>query len=526
MNRVLLIGLDGADPALAARWMAEGRLPRLAALARRGHCGPLRSTMPPATFPAWTTCVTGVNPGRHGIFDFTEPVPGRRALRFVNSTFRRAPALWNILSDAGRRVGVLGVPGTHPPEAVNGFMVAGFDSPVAAGIDAGFVHPRELYPEAAGWRFADFQEGRTGPGWHDRAHRRLLENIADKEAVALRLLRREPWDFFMAVFGETDTVSHHFWMFHDPASPRHRAHPEHARAIRNVYERLDETVGRLADAAGPDTRVLVVSDHGFTGAGDGVAHVNNFLAEAGWLAFSGGGSTSLLKRAGLGLVPERWRGALFRRLRGLAAGAEGRSRFGGIDWSRTRAWSEELSYFPSVRLNPAADVTSPAERAAVVRELCALLESWGPVARALPRETVYAGPHTEAAPDILLVMAEEAGYPHTCLRARGGPSFRRMAPAEHGGGKERGMNGVHRDPGLLVCDGPVALSAPGLEDIAPTVLSLLGVAGPPMDGHDLFGGGGAAADGNAGVDSNAARAYTPGEERELERRLRDLGYLE
>ena len=115
MARFLLIGLDGAEPSLCERWMDEGRLPALAALRARGSFMPCRSVDPPVTFPAWCTCVTGVNPGRHGIFDFTEHVRGEYAIRFLNSTHRRAPALWNILSEAGKRVCVLGVPGTYPP---------------------------------------------------------------------------------------------------------------------------------------------------------------------------------------------------------------------------------------------------------------------------------------------------------------------------------------------------------------------------------------------------------------------------
>jgi predicted AlkP superfamily phosphohydrolase/phosphomutase len=91
MNRVLIIGLDGLEPTLAERWMDSGDLPNLALLRAQGSFGPLASTRPPVTFPAWTTCTTGVGPGQHGIFDFTEMLPDRRAIRFVNSSHRQAP---------------------------------------------------------------------------------------------------------------------------------------------------------------------------------------------------------------------------------------------------------------------------------------------------------------------------------------------------------------------------------------------------------------------------------------------------
>jgi len=531
MPQFLLIGLDGADPVLAARWMDTGHLPHLARLRERGGFLPLASTRPPVTFPAWTTCVTGVNPGKHGIFDFTEVPPGAHGIRFVNSTHRRAPVLWNILSDAGKRVGVIGVPGTYPPEPVNGFLAAGFDSPVATAMDPSFVYPRSLYPELRGWRFAELQESHIGPGWHDAALPVLLRKIDDKEAIACRMLQREPWDFFMVVFGESDTVSHHFWMFHDPGSPRHQ--PGREDAILRVYKRLDAAVGRLAAAAGEGVCLAVVSDHGFGGAGTGVVHLNNWLAKQGLLRFTPGGARdSLLKRVALRATPVRLRGALFRRLRGLATRAESKSRFAGIDWPRTLAWSEELNYFPSIRVNlagrEARGQVTPADYNAFVQDLCARLEAWAPVARAWPRAELFEGPCVERAPDIILELALEDGYSHSCLRSRGGPAFRRLRPDEYIGGKERGMNGAHRPEGVLFLSEKPAARSAALQDIAPTVLAHLGVAAPPMDGRSLF-------EEQAIPDAPGAAAphplageteYTREEQALIEARLRALGYYE
>jgi len=527
MSRFLLIGLDGAEPALVSRWMDEGRLPHLAALRDRGTFLPCASTRPPVTFPAWTTCVTGVNPGRHGIFDFTCIKPGARSIEFCNSTYRKAPAIWNILSDAGKRVGVLGVPGTYPPEPVNGFLVSGFDSPVATSVDRSCVYPPERFAQMRRWRFADFQESRIGPGWHDMALDALLAKIDDKEAIALECLAEEPWDFFMVVFGESDTVAHHFWLFHDEQSPRHLEDgPRHA--IRQIYERLDETVGKLCAAVDRDTVVGVVSDHGFGGAGTGVVHLNNWLAQEGYLRFTGASGESLLKRLALRLVPGRLRGALFRRFKALATAAESKSRFAGIDWSRTTAWSEELNYFPNIRVNLAGrdpDGQVPAEDYdAFVAELCARLEAWPPVARAWPRADLFEGPQVHHAPDIVLELAFEDGYSYNCLRSRGGPPHRRLTRDEWYGGKEKGMTGNHRDPGVLFLSEPTAAKAASLQDIAPTVLAALGVAAPPMDGRPLLGPA-------AGAAPEAARfpeetPYDGAAARVVEERLRALGYFE
>jgi predicted AlkP superfamily phosphohydrolase/phosphomutase len=526
MGRFLLIGLDGGEPTLADAWMREGHLPHLAALRDRGTFMPLASTRPPVTFPAWTTCVTGVNPGRHGIFDFTEMTPGSYGIRFVNQTLRRASALWNILDAAGKRSCIMGVPGTYPPESLNGVMVSGFDSPVTTGVDPSFVYPAERFPAVQNWRFADFQEHSIGPGWHDNALKKLLAGIESKTAMAESLLREEPWDLFMMVYGESDTISHHFWLFHDENSPRHR--PGFEDAILQVYKRLDKAVGKLVEAAGPDVVVGVVSDHGFGGAGTGVTHLNNWLAEQGHLHWNRAGRESLIKKAALALTPESWRGHLFRRFEGLAAKAESQARFGGIDWSRTTAWSEELNYFPSIRLNlagrEAEGQVQPEDYDAFVADLCTALESWEPVRRAWPRAALFDGPEIDRAPDIILEMALEEGYSHTCLRSSpGGPAFRRIREDEALGGKERCMNGTHRDTGILFLSQNTQATSACLADIAPTVLDVLDVPGPSMDGRSLLGG-------THTLTQAAPRSeqspYTEEEESLVAKRMRGLGYFE
>lgn len=531
MKRFLLIGLDGLEPSLAKQWMDQGLLPHLAALREQGAFLPCASTRPPVTFPAWTTCVTGVNPGKHGIFDFTLQTPGARRIEFCNSSYRKAPALWNILSEAGKRVAVLGVPGTYPPEPVNGVMVSGFDSPVATAVDPSCVYPRERFADFQDWRFADFQESFIGPAWHEAALESLLTKIADKERIALELLEEEAWDFFMVVFGESDTVSHHFWLFHDNNSPRHLTDGP-AQAIKEVYRRLDVSVGKLMAATPPGAIIGVVSDHGFGGAGTGVVHLNNWLAQEGYLSFDGKSGESVLKRMALRFAPVGLRGLLFRWFKPLASAAESRSRFGGIDWSRTRAWSEELNYFPNIRVNLAGrdpdGLVAPEDYDDFVAALCRKLESWAPIARAWPRAELFEGPYLDRAPDIILELALEHGYSHSCLRSRGGEAFRRITADEIYGGKEKGMTGNHRDPGVLFLSAKPQGEHASLQDIAPTILSALGVAGPPMDGRDLLKETpGPAIEPAAGAYAPKADApYDAAAAAIIEERLRKLGYFE
>jgi predicted AlkP superfamily phosphohydrolase/phosphomutase len=257
-----------------------------------------------------------------------------------------------------------------------------------------------------------------------------------------------------------------------------------------------------------------------------VVHLNNGLAQEGYLRFSHDGG-SPLKRVAMRITPQAWRGSMFRRFRRLATRAESRSRFSGIDWRHTTAWSEELNYFPSIRINlkgrePEGTV-EPADREAFCAELCQRLDAWEVVRKAWRREELYEGPHVDHAPDIVLELALEDGYSHSCLRSRGGPRFRRLQPDEYLGGKERGMTGTHRPVGVLLLSVPTDARIARLEDVAPTVLACLGVPGPPMDGRSLIG---EVASSGAAPHGRPEMRYTAEQERAIEERLRGLGYFE
>lgn len=548
--RLLVIGLDGATFDLVAPWAATGELPTLARLMGSGAWGVLRSTLPPATFPAWTSLVTGVNPGRHGVLDFVERVPGTFRVRFVNGSQRRTPALWSRLTAAGRRVAVLSVPATYPPEAVNGVMVSGFDSPVTTGVDGSFVFPRAFHAEmrrlVGRLPFADFQEVRTGPRWHERALTSLLDGVARRTTLTESLLRREAWDTVMVVFGESDTVAHHFWRFHDPASPRH-APSRHAAAIRRVYRALDAAIGRLVAAAG-DACVAVVSDHGSGGASDRVVHLNRYLEQRGFLGFRprGGAASRAMRNLALRAVPFRLQGALVRRAPGAAGRLEGGARFGGIDWAATTAFSEELDYHPSVWINAAGrepEGTVAARdyertRDAVVAALLAWRDDRGRavVEHVWRREALYRGAATAQAPDLLLQLAAPGGYSPSCLRSAGpGPALRRLPPHEHGAGKGAGLNGAHRRDGMFLFAGPGvrrAGEAPAAEivDVLPTLLALQGLPLPlGIDGVPIASVLGRAASWEPDPLPETVRTLRPygdGESREIAARLESLGYLE
>jgi predicted AlkP superfamily phosphohydrolase/phosphomutase len=559
--RVLIIGLDGATFDLIGPW--SGELPHLTQLMERGAWGWLRSTVPPATFPAWTSLMTGVNPGQHGIFDFTRRVPGTYRLEFINSTYRRRPSAWRLLSQAGRRVGVMGLPATYPPEAVNGILISGFDSPVATGIDRSFANPPELYDEIQGavgrYEITDFQELHIGSGWHEMALRKLLHAANRRTEIAAYLLDREMWDCFTVHFGESDTVAHHFWAFHDPESPRYD--PERAidlgHAIRTVYRALDLAVGELLARAGDGTSlgevtVMIVSDHGSGGTGERVIHLNRWLAQQGWLGFRPASAlrwpAGWIKNLGLALpvALQEWafRGPMHRAVGHL----ESRARFQGIDWSTTSAFSEEVNTFPGIWLNvrgrePLGIVEPGNEYERLRDEILARLVQWQapetgePVlVRAWRREELYHGPALDLAPDIVLEPALDGGYAYTFLSSQGQPGapMRILGRAERLGAKGGSMNGSHRPDGILILAGAgvrpgVRLSGVQIADVAPTLLHLMGVPLPAnLDGRVLTEAlvqrgeiGTSAASSNQ---DPAPSPYSAEQAAAVGRRLRGLGY--
>ncbi|MBY0395701.1 MAG: alkaline phosphatase family protein, partial [Thermoleophilia bacterium] len=494
LRPVLVLALDGASFDVIRPMAEAGELPNLGAWMREGRSAPLPSTAPPVTFPAWSSFMTGLPPGEHGIFDFTQKVAGDYRLRFVNATDRAGRTLLRRVGDAGGEVLVLGLPATHPPEPVPGLLVSGFEAPVASGTDPRSASDPERYrriaAKAGPWMRPELDERATASDFHERAVSTLLARIDRKREFALAAIEelrraragRVP-DLTVVVFSESDTAGHHYFRDHDPRSPRHdpAASPERKDALRAVHRRLDAACGALRAAVGPGVRCVVLSDHGMGTASDKVLHLNRFLAEQGLLARSRSlrgalaalGSADVFARTArdlaLAWLPPVIAQLLFRRARGAAALVESRARFGGFDWRRTLAFSEEANTQPGIWINlagrEAAGCVAPEEYEATRDRVIAALESWKlpsgepVIARALRREAVHAGPFVERAPDIVLELALDQGHGLSLvptpwsLGGRDGegiPSVRTLAPDEFAGGRGRGMNGTHRGQGIFI----------------------------------------------------------------------------
>ena len=129
VRKVICIGLDGATFDLIRPWLSKGKLPNIGRIIKDGVWGELESVIPPVSAPAWTSFMTGKNPGKHGIFGFKKEKQGTYEELFVNRKLIKSETLWKCLSDVGKKVIVINVPLTYPPEEINGYLMSGMDTP-------------------------------------------------------------------------------------------------------------------------------------------------------------------------------------------------------------------------------------------------------------------------------------------------------------------------------------------------------------------------------------------------------------
>ncbi len=550
-NKIMIIGLDGVPLDLVRRWAEGGHLPNLQRLMDTGVVGQLRSTIPPTSGPSWSSFVTGMNPGKTGIYDFLYRREGTYHFPPVNASLRGGTTIWRYLSDAGYRVGVLNIPMSYPVEPVNGFMVSGWMTPYNA---TDYIHPPELAAELE----AEVGNYRIYPTETFAEHRKesFLKATYDllemRTRAALYLARTRPWDVFMAVFFDTDRVLHQLWHYLDPDHPWRTDDEDKEGVVRDYFHQVDASIGRLLEYTDEETLVIILSDHGM-GRANRFIVLNNWLLDIGMLrlkrdpwtrlkewmfhrGFTLRNVHRLLDRVGLARQAEYVAGYFVDHLLKLAFLS-----FLDVDWSGSRAYSFGR-HLGSIYVNlkgrePQGIVRPGAEYEAVRDEIERLAYEFRDphtgqplIGEVLRREEVYSGPFLDRAPDLILRPRE----PSDIFFGLADFGHRRTVATVYR------YSGMHRDYGLLIMNGPGVrrgeeIGGAAIQDIAPTVLHTMGLPVPSdMDGRVLAD---AFADGYidtfplyfaepaAVAEQMAMVDYTTEGEKEIMERLRGLGYM-
>lgn len=340
MARMLVLGLDSVPQGfLFERFLPV--MPNVRKLLERSRYGTLRSTDPPITVPAWAVMFSGVDPGTLGIYGFRHRRLGSYSEMYTpSSAMLPYPMLWDILSRAGRRVGVIGMPPGYPPPHVNGVYISDFLTPDTA---TDFVYPPELRGEieaAAGGKYLFDVTFRAED--RERVEREVFEMTRRRFAVARRLWAKERWDLFAVHEIGPDRIHHAFWKYFDPSHPKYVANSPFNSTAERYYRLLDEEIGRFLEVVPDDVDVWIASDHGSQGM-EGCFCINEWLLRNGFLSLRGARPAP-----GTPLEPEM------------------------IDWSHTRVWGAGGYYarlFFNLRTRESQGIVAPSSVPALIQEL-------------------------------------------------------------------------------------------------------------------------------------------------------------
>jgi len=361
--KTIVIGLDGVPVGMIEALVGQGVMPQTGRLIAQGQFGPMDSTIPEVSSVAWSTMITGANPGQHGIYGFTDLFPGSYQVRYPCYRDLRAAPFWENQSHPSV---ILNVPGTYPVREMNGVHVAGF---VALDM-ARSVYPADLLATLQGMDYrldVDSQKAHQSMDlfWADleKTHRARIE-------AWRHLWTTRPWQTFMLVFTGTDRLMHFLWDAWE--DPHHKYH----QRFLDYFHSIDEVVGQIAATLNPEDRLVMLSDHGFERL-DRNVYVNYCLQQSGFLRFrtTPPGSLKDIEPSSRAFALDPGR---------IYIHTQGRFPGGSVRPEEVSVVAEQIEQaFDSLRIDGRK----------VIRRICR-------------RDEIYQGPCVASAPDLVLVAAE------------------------------------------------------------------------------------------------------------------------
>ena len=452
--QIFVIGWDGASPYLVDRWLSE--LPTFKRFKEEGLLGQHLPPIPAQTPVAWTTFMTGKNPGKHGVFNFLQRKKGSYERDVIYPDLIKGRTLWQILSEYGNRVGVINVP-MSTYKNVNGFMIPGF-----LDLEEGIPQPQSFKMDLENKFGIKRLEGdldvktlgqvRTNPDlfWS------RVEEITDLQSeIVSYLLKEEKWDFFMTVFMGIDRIHHFFWKYLD------RNHPEYAEnvytdKVRNFYKKIDDIIARFLDIVPEDTLIILLSDHGFCFVNKELI-VNNYLEEIGVAKIDRGKLDVRQSKAVSYGYGDVWLNMKGREPNGVVEKG---------DYERER--EKIIEFLEELKVN--------GEK---------------PIKKVVKREDVYWGPYLDEAPDLVICFNPGWQAVRRVESIEKRPDKRYVIDNPMWSGGHDGTHDPLDVPGLLGILGPGILTKETearnrLWDVAPTILKAKNIPIPSdMDGKPI-----------------------------------------
>lgn len=532
--KVLIFGIDGGTWDIILPLIHEGELPHLKEMLKAGASGVLHSSFPPVTATAWASFMTGVNPGKHGFFDFK-----RYDIKRYNYSFIREPmsnsralpgrTLWDHLSRHGLRVCVIGLPMTYPAWEVNGYMMSGFPAPKVS-----------LFPKS--WTPPDAERCLIPPmAQLSQSEKRdfCYELVESQTDIFLNALKHGEFHLYAIVYNSTDIAQHYFWKeMNDPYSP-------FRTTIFEVYKRIDQALGQLRKNFLEDMYTIILSDHGFGPTYTRFFNLNAYLEHLGVLKRKERPKEELecstprsIKELQLWLNNKRKKYQKQREQRHIKR-IKPHINLLSIDLQRSQAYGFNLKpplvgVVINLKGRQKYGTVSPGEeyeqlRSFLIEKLrCLEDEETGKtvVKDVSRREDFYHGPYVEQIPDLILIL--NAHYKPTAKLSK---VFFEVNPNPF----PFDYSGLHRPEGIILIDGPgvkrnFKMGQHNIVDIFPTVTWLYNVPNP----SDLDGTVIPAFEIQPSVSRRppalspeiSAETHTPAEEKRINDILKGLGYMD
>ena len=485
-----MIGLDAADLHLVERWTQDGTLPHLGALRAEGATAALSTSARYLTGSPWPTFYTGRPPSDHGIYHDFQWRQERMAFAAPSTDWLPVRPFWRGLPAEVPAV-VHDVPMTPGTEPFYGVETTGWGSHDK-------LVPPQTYPsdllEQIRARWGDSpigtdEYGRASVASLQELHAQLLE-LTNRSAEVARWLLKRPWRLAIVAFGALHRGGHRFWDRSSVDGPVPDSLGDwYDGALRDLYRGADQAVGRLI-AAAPDAAVFVFALHGMMVNSARVDLLDDMLARVLRGPSAERPKRGLMRRAGEAIPV-----SLRRRLTHAVPSAlkdriMTRWATGGMDWSRTRAFTLRGDLNGYIRINLAGrepeGIVSPGQLDALSDEIDRGLHSFRDVPSGEPlvaevcrtRSVFPAGERIDRLPDLIVRWSESSAAPHEAIES---PSLGRIVRATPGR-IPNGRSGNHRLTGFLIARGPGIAAGARLPDgadildLAPTALARLSVS--------------------------------------------------
>jgi len=486
-NKVIVIGLDGATFNVLNPMMEKGIMPNLKKLIKKGIFGEI-DTYVTGMGQGWVSFMTGKDPVKHGIFYWT-------LSKGVTSSFIKDKTLWDILSDYGKKVGLINVPYTYPPKQINGFLISGLGGGVLPSTKVVFTYPQELYSEILrevgkyerGWITLDYEDP-------FKFVNKIIQVTKLRIKTAKYLYKKYDCDFFMIVFRGMDAIQHRLWNYIDFKFTS-EDDIKVVNLIQSYYNLVDSYIGMIIKQ-NPDKNIFIISDHGFVPS-KAIVYLNEFLAQKGYLVKNEPKVNLKLKVLE---IAKMLLGAYYKKfLMYRFINKFNKFRTKKLKLSRLESstnWDQTLAFASSpfgISINLKEKYTNLREkyeklRKAIITELSQLKypdSGENVFEKVYKKEAINLQRNFEIAPDILFEYTE--GFQGNVeINFKNKTIFMSLA-------KERFKfgTGIHARNGILIAWGKciknnLKIKNAKIIDVAPTILSIIGLPIPnDMDGRVL-----------------------------------------